>query len=81
MKVELMRKYMSEPSITVDFEAIPRKGETIFFNRDPDECSDDSYLLSGFYEDGEDWEPELMVADVLYRTGGGHPIILLEKVI
>jgi hypothetical protein len=74
MRVELRKTYMGKPSMVVDFDAIPRKGETIIFNRD-----EDFEFLNSFYdEDEDDKAPELTVKDVIHQTGRNFPIVLLE---
>jgi hypothetical protein len=65
--------------MTVDFEAIPRKGETIIFNRTEELDPNDIDFLDKFYGD-DDFCPELIVSDVLYHTAGNYPVILLEKI-
>jgi hypothetical protein len=80
MKVELRKNYNEGPFMFIDFNAVPRKGETICFACEPN--SGDVDFLEEFY-DGEDGDhcPELTVAEVCYYTGVKHPIVILEDAI
>jgi hypothetical protein len=80
MKVELRKNYNGGPFMFIDFNAVPRKGETICFACEPNSVDVD--FLEEFY-DGEDGEhyPELTVAEVCYYTGVKHPIVILENTV
>jgi hypothetical protein len=79
MRVELRKGLGGGPSMTVNVDAVPRKGETIVFDRTAELDPNDNDFLKEFYGDEDDWYPELIVEDVVYYTSGGCPVILLKK--